>query len=100
MRFALICAAALLAAPATADELVAFNGKDSVRLTDSPCSSEKVLGLLQPGLHPILKDASAVVQGQSYKACWLRQGAAAFLLYEDGDHGLIPLSDFKTPLSA
>lgn len=100
MRFALVCAAALLAAPAIADELVAVNGKDSVRLTDSPCSSEQVLGLLKPQFRTILKDASAVVQGQSFKACWVKEGDAAFLLYEDGDHGLIPLSDFKVPTSA
>lgn len=100
MRFALLCAAALLAAPAMADELVAVNGSDSVRLTDSPCSSEQVLGLLKPQFRSMLKDASAVVQGQSYKACWVKEGEAAFLLYEDGDHGLIPLADFKAPKSA
>jgi hypothetical protein len=30
----------------------------------------------------------------------VKEGDAAFLLYEDGDHGLIPLSDFKAPKSA
>lgn len=100
MRFALLCAAALLAAPAMADELVAVNGSDSVRLTDTPCSSEKVLSLLKPQARSLLRDASAVVQGQSFKACWVREGEAAFLLYEDGDHGLIPLADFKAPRSA
>ena len=43
MKFALICAAALVAAPALADELVASNGQDSVRLTDKPCTSDQVL---------------------------------------------------------
>jgi hypothetical protein len=40
------------------------------------------------------------VQGQSFKACWLVDGSDAHLLYEDGDQGLIPLSEFKAPRSA
>lgn len=100
MRFSLLCAAALLATPAMADELVASNGTDSVRLTDSPCSSEPVLNRLQPKFHSILRAASATVQGQTYKACWVVQGNVAHLLYEDGDQGIIPLSDFKVPKSA
>jgi hypothetical protein len=100
MRFALLCAAALVAAPAFADEVVASNGNDSVRLSDSPCTSQQVLNFLEPSLRPALRDASAVVQGQSFKACWIVHGDAAHLLYEDGDQGLIPLSDFKIPKSA
>jgi hypothetical protein len=100
MRFALLCAAALLAAPAMADELVASNGNDSVRLSDGPCTSQQVLDQLDPSLRPAMHDASAVVQGQTFKACWVLHGDAAHLLYEDGDQGLIPLSDFKIPKSA
>jgi hypothetical protein len=100
MRFALLCAAALLAAPAMADELVASNGNDSVRLSDGPCTSQQVLDQLDPSLRPAMHDASAVVQGQTFKACWVVHGDAAHLLYEDGDQGLIPLSDFKIPQSA
>jgi hypothetical protein len=100
MRFALLCAAALVAAPVLADELVAKNGDDSVRLSDSPCTSEQVLSRLKPEYRSELRDASAVVQGQTFKACWVVEGHAAHLLYEDGDQGLIPLSDFKIPQSA
>jgi hypothetical protein len=101
MRFALLCAAAvLLAAPAWADEVVASSGRDSVRLSDSPCTSAQVLNQLEPSMRSVLRDATAVVQGQSFKACWVVHGNAAHLLYEDGDQGLIPLSDFKAPKSA
>jgi hypothetical protein len=101
MRFALLCgAAALVAAPALADELVAISGKDQIRLSDSPCSNEKVMGQLSPRARAMLRDATAVVQGQQFKACWLVHGESAHLLYEDGDQGLIPLSDFKQPRSA
>jgi hypothetical protein len=100
MKFALLCAAALLAAPALAEEVVASNGSDLVRLSDRPCTSEQVLQRLAPALGPTLRAATAVVQGQSFNACWIIHGDAAHLLYEDGDQGLIPLSDFKAPQSA
>jgi hypothetical protein len=100
MRFALLCAAAVVLAPAWAGEVVASSGHDSVRLSDSPCTNPQVLNQLEPSLRPVLRDATAVVQGQSFKACWVVHGNAAHLLYEDGDQGLIPLSDFKPPQSA
>lgn len=100
MRFALLCAAALLAAPALADELVASNGNDSVRLSSTPCTSDEVLNRLQPQFRAALRDATATVQGKTFKACWVVEGHAAHLLYEDGDQGLIPLRDFKVPTSA
>ena len=77
MRFALFCAAALLAAPVLADELVAKSGNDSVRLSDSPCSSEQVLNRLKPQYRSELRDATAIVQGQTFRACWVVEGHAA-----------------------
>ena len=100
MKFALLCAAALAAAPVMADELVASNGQDSVRLTDKPCSSEQVLQKLTPKFRELMRDAKAVVGGQPFSACWIVDGDSAHLLYEDGDQGLIPLSDFKQPQTA
>ncbi|HUR90317.1 MAG TPA: hypothetical protein VMZ74_14615 [Ramlibacter sp.] len=100
MKFALICAAALVAAPVMADELVASNGQDSVRLSDKPCSSEPVLQLLTPKFRDAMREANAVVGGQQFRACWIVDGESAHLLYEDGDQGLIPLADFKQPRSA
>jgi hypothetical protein len=101
MKFALLCAAAaLVAAPALADELVASNGQDSVRLTDKPCSSDQVLQRLTPRLRELMRDANATVNGQPFRACWVVDGDSAHLLYEDGDQGLIPLTDFRQPKSA
>ena len=95
MKFALLCAAALLAAPAFAEEVVATNGDDSVRLSDAQCSNEKVLELVPSGMRTYLRDATAVIQGQSLKACWVVNGPAAHLLYEDGDQGIVPLAEFR-----
>ncbi len=99
MKSALLCVVALLAAPAFADEVVASSGSDSVRLSNAPCTNAAVLARLMPQFHSALRHASATVQGQTYTACWIVEGTSAHLLYEDGDQGLIPLSDFKAPLS-
>lgn len=95
MKPALLCAAALLAAPAIAEEVVATNGSDSVRLSDSQCSIQKVLELVPATMREQLRDATAVIQGQSLKACWVVNGKAAHLLYEDGDQGIVPLTEFR-----
>lgn len=101
MKFAFLCAAAALAAaPALADELVASNGQDSVRLSDRPCSNDRVLQQLTPKFREAMRDANAVVGGQPFRACWIVDGDSAHLVYEDGDQGLIPLADFKQPRSA
>jgi hypothetical protein len=98
MRLALLlCSVALLATPAIADEVVASKGGDSVRLSDSQCSSDKVLEHVPPQFRPQMKDAVAMVGGQPFKACWAVGGGMAHLVYEDGDHGMVPLSEFRKP---
>ncbi len=97
MRFVLLCTAALLAAPAFADEVVASNGDDSVRLSDAQCSSEKILEQIEASVRPQLKDATAMISGQSLKACWVVDGKVAHLVYEDGDEGMVPLTEFRKP---
>lgn len=97
MRFVLVCTAALLAAPAFADELVASNGSDSVRLSDRQCASEKVLEQIPSEMRALLKDATATVNGETFKACWVADQQAAHLVYEDGDQGLVPLAELRKP---
>ena len=95
MRFALLCAAALIAAPALADEMVASNGADSVRLSDAQCSNQKVLEQIDPEMRSQLKDATATIGGESFRACWVVDGKMAHLVYEDGDQGIVALSEFR-----
>ena len=96
----LLCAAALAAAPAFADELVARSGDDSVHLGEAPCTSKPVLSRLEPKDQGEFKMASAMVNGHQFQACWHVVGNSAHVMYEDGDQGLIPLSDLKPDLSA
>lgn len=99
MRLLVLCAAMAAAAPALADVLVARNGEDMVRLSDAPCASETILSRLPAQQHASFKSATATVDGQSYAACWRAVGGRAHLFYEDGDMGVIPLTDLRAELS-
>jgi hypothetical protein len=92
--------AATAAAPAFAQELVATQGSDSVRLSDGACQSERVLARVEPGSQDEYKAATAQFQGQSFVACWRTMGNVAHLVYEDGDQGIIPLQELRPALSA
>lgn len=102
MKAVLFCAAlaTFAAAPAFAQELVARQGDDSVRLSDAQCRSELVLGRIEPGSARQYRAASAVFQGQRFVACWRMVGNAAHLVYEDGDQGIIPANELKPDLTA
>jgi hypothetical protein len=71
-----------------------------VRLSDADCTSQLVLSRLEPGTAGEFHAASAVFQGQKFQACWRMVGNAAYLVYEDGDQGLIPASELKPDLAA
>lgn len=92
--------AAAAAAPAFAEELVARQGNDSVRLTDAACESELVLARVEPGSAEEYRAATAEFQGQNFVACWRNMGNVAHLVYEDGDQGIIPMQELSPELSA
>jgi hypothetical protein len=102
MKAVVFCAAlaTFAATPAFAQELVARQGDDSVRLSDAACKSELVLGRIEPGSARQYRAASAVFQGQRFQACWRMVGNAAHLVYEDGDQGIIPANELKPDLTA
>jgi opacity protein-like surface antigen len=102
MKALVFCAAlaAMAATPAFAEDLVARQGDDSVRLSDAACKSELVLSRLEPGMAKDFRAASAVFQGQRFQACWRMMGNAAYLMYEDGDQGVIPANELKPDLIA
>ncbi|MBE7369617.1 hypothetical protein [Ramlibacter pallidus] len=102
MKAVVFCAAlaTFAVAPAFAQELVARQGDDSVRLSDTACKSDLVLGRLDPSAAAEYRQASAVFQGQRFNACWRMVGGAAHLVYEDGDQGIIPATELKPELTA
>ncbi|HEY0822721.1 MAG TPA: hypothetical protein VGD76_02960 [Ramlibacter sp.] len=102
MKAVVFCAAlaTFAAAPAFAQDLIARQGDDSVRLSEDNCKSELVLSRLEPDVAKEFRAASAVFQGQRFQACWRMMGNAAYLVYEDGDQGIIPAAELKPELSA
>jgi len=91
---------ALVAAPAFANDLVARQGSDVIRLVNAACTSEGVLSRVSPQMRSQFRAAQATVDGRTYAACWRMTPSAAHLVYEDGDQGLVPLSALKPQLSA
>lgn len=85
----ILLALLVAAAPALATVLTAHQGADSVRLTEDPCTDAAVLAHLEPGAVQEFHAASAVFQGHPYRACWRKLDGGAYLLYEDGDQGVI-----------
>ncbi|HVR48865.1 MAG TPA: hypothetical protein VMS38_03955 [Pseudorhodoferax sp.] len=93
-----VLCAALLGAPAQAEDLVLNDGQDSIRLKDAACASEAVLNRIEPEARAMFRTASATLQGQHYTACWSLLATSVYLVYEDGDQGLVPVSRLKVPL--
>ena len=102
MKAVVFCAAiaAFAAAPSFAQDLIARQGDDSVRLSEETCKSDLVIARLEPGMAQHFHSASATFQGQRFQACWRMMGNAAYLIYEDGDQGIIPAGELKPELSA
>jgi hypothetical protein len=90
----LIVAALLAAGPAFASQ-TARVGDDWVRLFDSPCVSMETMARIPPAMRDQFKKVQARFQGQTYFGCYIVRDGAAYVLYEDGDQGIIPLEAFK-----
>jgi hypothetical protein len=90
MKYLLILLAAL-SMSASAD-WEARSGSDRVRLTEAPCTSAAVLEQIAARAMDAgnFRTAIAFVGGRTYNACWTNEGIAVRLIYEDGDHGMIP----------
>lgn len=78
--------------------LSASNGRDFILLTDEPCKL-LVPGKLDEAKQKYFLSANVVFNGQDFKACFaLTNGEdekQVYLVYEDGDEGLIPLRAFS-----
>ena len=98
MRSIVVLCAALAATPAMAQDLVAYEGEDMIRFTSQACSNASVLGRIEPQIRPLFWTASATLQGQRYTACWSMTPHGAYLVSEDGDQGLVPLTQLQVPV--
>lgn len=99
-KFAVLIAALFLALPALADTFVGTSGRDLVRLSTAVCTHAPVLSLIPEKYRSVVRDATAEIDGKTWRACWFVDGDSAHLLFEDGDQGLLPLGMFKLEKSA
>lgn len=89
--------ALLVALPVCANaelSLIARQGDNWVRITDKPCTNDAVLKLIserEPDEVENTKAAEAKWEGRVYQACWHVADMRVHVIYEDGDHGFIPV---------
>jgi hypothetical protein len=88
---------ATVAFPAHAD-WVARQGESSVRLYEKPRTNEAVLKLIPPQFRTRFQAAVGLIAGARYEACWTKDPNGAYLVYEDGDQGMVPAGDLKRPI--
>lgn len=94
MRSILI-AAALAAGSAFAATMVARQGDSQVLLYDKPCEVASVLRFIPENYRPAFRRADAHIGGQKWFACFRVVEDKVHLIYEDGDQGLIDVTEFK-----
>lgn len=85
----------LIAGPLLAGDRIASRGGDHVRISDLPCPYASVLRFIPEEQRKDFQKADSRFQGQRYFACWRNIGEAVHLIYEDGDQGVIPVSELK-----
>lgn len=91
---ALSAGLALLAFSATAD-LVATNGRDSLRLKQAPCTNEAVLPLIREEFRPQFRAGSAEIAGKRHETCWIDTGEGVYVIFfDDGDSLAISITVF------
>lgn len=91
----ILALALLLAFPALAQELVAREGQNTVRLTQRPCPPE-VLKVIPQGSRGVFRLALVIYEGKDYAACWAgRLDGQVHVQYDDGDMGVVPMGMFK-----
>lgn len=96
---AALVAAFLLAGCATAPAksgptMVLRQGNNTLTLMTTPCGP-KVADLLKPEYVPQFRGGVAVVDGQTFDACWIMADPATiYVHFEDGDSAQIPVAAF------
>ncbi len=98
MRHLILSLALLHALPAHAGDLVAKDGRDEIHLHETPCESEVVAKTVPTRYMSGLNAMTAEVGDEKFAGCWRNVGNAVFMIYDDGDQGLAPLSKFRAPM--
>jgi hypothetical protein len=97
MRRSILFLILLLLTPlALAETRVLRQGNDEVRVFDGPCVSAETIGRIPENEREGWKKVQGYINGQRYFGCWRPLDEAfVYILWEDGDQGLIPLTELK-----
>jgi hypothetical protein len=90
-----IVAAALVAAGTSFASQTARLGDDWIRIFDSPCVSAETMMRIPPAMRDQFRKVQARIGGQTFFGCYVFRNDAVYVIYDDGDQGVIPLSAFK-----
>jgi hypothetical protein len=85
----------LFAQAVHADTFIAKQGDDQAVFFDKPCTDQLVLNRLEPEAAKEYRAAVARFQGQMFNACWRMMGNSYYLVYEDGDQGIVPAHEAR-----
>ncbi len=91
----LIVALALVAFSAHAETMVANNGKDTIRLWNEPCKTPDVVKRLREEYREQFQRADGDIDSETFQGCWILHGSDVYLMWNDGDKSLLPMTDFK-----
>jgi hypothetical protein len=80
---------------AGAETRVARQGLDEVRIFDTACVSAETLIRIPEAERERFGKAQGMFGGQRFFGCWRPLGGDAFILWEDGDQGIVPKGDLK-----
>lgn len=99
MKKPLLLLALIAAIPCLAAERIARQGDDEVHVFDSPCVSAQTIARIPENAREGWGKVQGRYQGERFFGCWRPMGdAAVFILWEDGDQGIIPLQELKPAL--
>jgi hypothetical protein len=85
----------LFVAPAFAGDLVVNVPGLSMKLQSGACADAVVLRHLDPQYWPRFKAGETVLDGKPLRLCWIDEGEAVYVKFEDGSGGRLPKQAFK-----
>jgi hypothetical protein len=93
----ILIAAVLVAGNAFASQTFR-RGEDWVRIFESPCVSAETLMRIDEASRKHFQKAQGVVNHERFFGCWRTVGDTVYIIWEDGDEGIVPKGDLKEDL--
>lgn len=87
-----LCMAVL---PAFADRVFRDPTGQVILRDNVPCPAVVLAHIPEKEVHDRFSKADTIVDGKPFVACYAESGPAVFLVFEDGDQGVLPQDSFK-----